>query len=89
MNEPILTIDQAAEQTPWSKTTLYRVAPDSESPFTKRGGRWVTTESDLLAWVRNGPKPRKEGGESPMPSTRTRRRSSFEAIVDRFERSAA
>jgi excisionase family DNA binding protein len=84
MNEPILTIDEAAEQTPWSKTTLYRVAPDAESPFTKRGGRWVTTESDLLAWVRSGPKPKSRSIGNPMPRVRGHR-SSFAAKLASLE----
>jgi len=84
MNDQILSLDEAAALTPWSKTTLYRVAPDSDSPFTKRGGRWVTTESDLVAWVRSGPKPRSRSIGNPMPRVRGRR-SSFGALVAELE----
>jgi hypothetical protein len=85
MNERILTIEQAAEETPWSKTTLYREAPKEDSPFHKRAGRWVTTESDLLEWARTGPKPRKVRAESPMPRSRRRERSNFAAKVLQME----
>lgn len=88
MSERILSIEQAASETPWSKSTLYRIAPDEDSPFHKRGGRWVTTESDLLEWVRTGPKPRSAEVGSPMPKPRSRRQSSFGAKVLQFERSA-
>lgn len=90
MTDQILSLEEAAAQTPWSKSTLYREAVKLESPFWKRGGRWVTTESDLLAWVRSGPKPtRVHRSESPMPRPRTRRQSSFGALVGQFERGAA
>lgn len=89
MTDGILSIEQVAEQTPWSKTTLYRVAPQEDSPFHKQGGRWVTTESDLLAWVREGPKPRSRNSESPMPPPRSQRRSSFAAKVEHFEKEVA
>jgi excisionase family DNA binding protein len=59
MTDQILTLAQAAEIVPLSKSTLYRVAEQGgpDSPFRKRGGRWLTTESDLLEWVRTGHKP--------------------------------
>lgn len=82
MNDPILSLDEAVEQTPWSKTTLYRVASSPDSPFHKAGGRWVTTESDLLAWVRSAPKPRSIG--NPMPRARSHR-SSFAAKLANLE----
>lgn len=84
MNDPIISLDEAAEQTPWSKTTLYRVASSPDSPFHKAGGRWVTTESDLLAWVRSAPKPRSRSIGNPMPRARGRR-SSFGALVAELE----
>jgi excisionase family DNA binding protein len=83
--DPILSIDEAAELTPWSKSTLYRIAPAEDSPFHKRGGRWVTTESDLLEWARTGPKPRNVRAESPMPRPRCRRGSNFAAKVLQLE----
>lgn len=82
----ILSIDEAAELTPWSKTTLYREASKEDSPFRKRGGRWVVVESDLIEWVRTGSKPRRERAESPMPRPRRRRGSSFGAKVQQLER---
>lgn len=73
--DEILSLEAAAEQTPWSKKTLYREAPKPESPFFKRGGRWVVVRSDLLAWVRSGTKPvRVHRSESPMPRPRRRKR---------------
>jgi predicted DNA-binding transcriptional regulator AlpA len=84
----ILSIDEAAALTPWSKTTLYREAPKEDSPFRKRGGRWVVVFSDLIAWVRSAPKPRRERAESPMPRPNGRRRSSFGAKVSKLERAA-
>jgi hypothetical protein len=90
VTDPILSLADAVAETPWSESTLYREAPKPDSPFHKRGGRWVTTESDLLAWVRSGPKPeRQHRAESPMPRPRSRRRSSFGALVNQFERGAA
>jgi hypothetical protein len=89
MKDAILSLDDAVAQTPWSKTTLYRIAPQPDSPFHKAGGRWVTTESDLLAWVRRAPKPRRMRAESPMPRSRSRSLSNFEALVSGYERDAA
>lgn len=83
MNDPIISLDEAAQLTPWSKTTLYRVASSPDSPFHKAGGRWVTTESDLLAWVRSAPKPSRSIG-NPMPRVRSRR-SSFAAKLANLE----
>lgn len=84
MNDPIISLEEAAEQTPWSKTTLYRVASQPDSPFHKAGGRWVTTESDLLAWVRSAPKPRSRSIGNPMPRTRGHR-SNFAAKLANLE----
>lgn len=82
------SIEQVAERTPWSKTTLYRIAPEPDSPFHKRGGRWVTTEADLLEWVRTGPKPRKESiSADPMPSAP--RTTSFRSKVVDLHRRAS
>lgn len=87
LEDRILSIEQAAQATPWSKTTLYRIAPEEDSPFHKRGGRWVVVQSDLIEWVRTGPKPRREHrSESPMPRPGARRQSSFDAKVVQFER---
>jgi hypothetical protein len=76
--------------TPWSKSTLYRVAPQEDSPFHKQGGRWVTTESDLLAWVRSGAKPQsKTAAEYPMPKPRRQRGGDLLAIARERRRSMA
>ena len=70
MNERILTLAQAAEIVPLSTSTLYRVAEAGgpDSPFRKRGGRWLTTESDLVQWVRTGHRPQ---AADPMPRVRS------------------
>jgi hypothetical protein len=54
MKERVLTLAEAAKEVPLSKTTLYRVAErgDADSPFRKVEGRWLTTESDLIGWIR-------------------------------------
>lgn len=89
MNDAILSIEQVAEQTPWSKSTLYREAPKPDSPFWKRGGRWVTSESKLHEWVQSGSKPRREHrSESPMPRPRRARGGSVLATVHELRRSA-
>jgi predicted DNA-binding transcriptional regulator AlpA len=87
MTDRILSLEEVVAQTPWSKSTLYRVAAEPDSPFWKRGGRWVTTESDLLAWVRSGPKPRRQRiSESPMPRPRPSADDTFEARVIELRR---
>jgi len=88
LEEAILSIEEVAESTPWSKSTLYRIAPQPDSPFHKLGGRWVTTQAALVAWVESGPKPRRAKAESPMPRPRARRQSSFGAKVVQFERAS-
>lgn len=67
MSESILSIEQVAERTPWSRSTLYRIASREDSPFRKVAGRWVTTEGDLVDWVRRSPKPQRAKAENPMP----------------------
>lgn len=74
----VLSLEEAAEQTPWSKSTLYRHAADPKSPFHKVGGRWVTTQADLIEWVRDGPKPqtrRPYEDPMPMPSSKSGRQN--------------
>jgi predicted DNA-binding transcriptional regulator AlpA len=83
----ILSLSQAAEIVPLSKSSLYRVASagTEDSPFHKRAGRWMTTESDLLAWVRNAPRPKpRKPAENPMPIRRSRSadRSRFREMVE-------
>lgn len=88
MSDHILTLAQAAEIVPLSRSTLYRVAEAGaeDSPFWKRGGRWLTIESDLFNWVRQGDR----GTTSQPPISRARRprshgRSSFAEKVVRLE----
>lgn len=83
-----LSIAEVAAVTPFSESSLYRVAPREDSPFTKRCGRWVTTPEKLKEWIETGPKPRAAEVGSPMPKPRSGRRSSFGAKVVQFERSA-
>jgi hypothetical protein len=47
-----------------SKATLYRVAPDPNSPFKKVWGKWVTTPRDFDEWL--DARPSRSGG-NPMP----------------------
>lgn len=89
MEDAILSIAQAASVTPWSESTLYRIAPEPSSPFRKVAGRWVTTESKLLAWVEAGEKPQRRPAESPMPRPHRVRRGSVLASVHELRRDAA
>lgn len=74
--DDILSLAEAAEITPWSASSLYRIAQEGgDSPFRKRRGKWATTRADLAAWVRSGHLPKKqEAAESPMPKSHRRRR---------------
>ena len=90
MTERVLTIEEVAAEYPWGKSTLYRVCTEPDSPFWKRGGRWITTESDLLNWIRSGPKPTPRRSEvDPMPRRRTSSVDSFLAEVHDLPRRAA
>jgi predicted DNA-binding transcriptional regulator AlpA len=93
MSDRILSIDEAAQVTPFSKSSLYRIAAQGtdDSPFRKRRGRWIVVESDLLAWARSGerPKKREHHSESPMPRPRARRRGSVLATVHELRRQGA
>lgn len=80
-----LSIAEAAELTPFSASSLYRIAPQEDSPFTKRCGRWVTTPEKLKEWIETGPKPRSAEVESPMPKPRSRRQSSFARKLLEYE----
>jgi len=82
MSDRVLTLAQAAEIVPLSRSTLYRVAEAGadDCPFWKRGGRWLTIESDLFKWVREG-----ERGQSRPRSDR----SKFDEKIAQLERSAA
>lgn len=74
--DDILSIAEAAAITPWSESSLYRIAQEGgDSPFRKRRGRWATTRGDLAAWVRAGDIPKKEEPAcDPMPMLRRSRR---------------
>lgn len=75
-DDDILSLKDAAKITPWSESSLYRVAQEGgESPFRKRRGKWATTRADLVAWVRAGHLPNKRSpAENPMPKPRRARR---------------
>jgi hypothetical protein len=68
----VLTLADAAEVVPLSKKTLYRVAARGDGPFRKREGKWLTTEEDLIEWVRTGDRGRPDPQPDPMPRTRVR-----------------
>ena len=91
--DDILSLAEAAAITPWSESSLYRVAQEGgDSPFRKRRGRWATTRGDLAAWVRAGYVPRKQGPASdPMPKPRRARpgRSSVLAAVHQLRKGSA
>jgi len=85
MSERVLTLAQVYEEKilPLSRSRLYEIAQEGGgSPFHKRGGRWMTVESDLLAWVRAGEKPssRRSAGGDPMPRPRQGHRG---ALIER------
>ena len=64
----VLTIEAATAIVPLSKDTLYRVARSGEGPFRKREGKWMTTDADLIEWVRTGERGRPSGtSPDPMP----------------------
>lgn len=69
MNEEILTLEEAVPISKLSRATLYRVAAGGlkgeDSPFRKVRGKWLTTRSDLVAWIRRQP-----GGGDPMPPSK-------------------
>lgn len=92
LHDSILSIEQAADLTPWSASTLYREARKAGSPFKKVAGRWVTSESKLHAWVEGGEKPRTRDRVSrdPIPPPRRRGRGTFTAqVIDLHARRAS
>lgn len=69
----VLTIEAATSIVPLSKDTLYRVARSGNGPFRKREGKWLTTDADLIEWVRTGEKGKPTGtSPDPMPKRRVR-----------------
>jgi hypothetical protein len=81
----ILTLADAAEIVPLSRRTLYRVATRGDGPFRKREGRWLTTEADLIEWVRSGEKGGIDAQPDPMPRTRVRSGRMMEQVRLRRE----
>lgn len=67
LERQVLSIADVAELTPYSERSLYRIAADEDSPFTKRCGKWSTTPEALKAWVESGPKPGRRKVGNPMP----------------------
>lgn len=92
--DDILSIADAAAMTPWSESSLYRIAQEGgDSPFRKRRGRWATTRGDLAAWVRAGYVPRQQQEAADDPISRPRRihrgRSSVLAAVHQLRGESA
>lgn len=79
-DRPVITLQEAAEIVPFSRSTLYRVAQEGgdTSPFRRIRGRWVTTREDLMAWVRSAPKGEKFSSD-PMGPAQPRRSSDLRA----------
>lgn len=75
----VLSIKEAAEIMPLSKWALYRLAESGDSPFRKIAGKWMATEEDIVAWVREGQEPRAKPMPDPMPRGRV-------ATVDHYRR---
>lgn len=93
MSDRILSLKQVAEEgiVPLSKSSLYRVAEEGgeDSPFRKRQGRWMTVESDLLRWVREGQRGIRRTSGDPMPQPHRSRPSSLLADVHELRKNLA
>lgn len=52
----VLSLTEVAEKrlVPLSRSKLYEIAGEEGSPFRKVAGKWMTTEEDLVRWVRGG-----------------------------------
>lgn len=72
-DEEILSLAEAADISPWSTSSLYRIAQEGGegNPFKKRRGKWATIRSDFVAWVRAGHVPARKPITSPMPKPLT------------------
>lgn len=70
----VVTLEEIVERrlVPLSRSSLYRIAKKGadDSPFYKRGGRWMAVEGDLRAWIRSAPRGRSDPAD-PMPAART------------------
>lgn len=92
MADRVLTIKQVATErlVPFSEASLYRIANhDPDSPFRKRGGRWMVVESDLLRWVREGRQGDRGQGGNPMPRPKGSRAKGLLAEVQQMRQSRA
>jgi hypothetical protein len=87
--DEVLTLDEILDGrvVPLSRSTLYRVAKEGadDSPFYKRGGRWMATRGDLREWIRSAPRG-SEDPVDPMPSTRNSAAAVLAEIESRGER---
>lgn len=92
MGEPreVITLQEATEIVPFSRSTLYRVAQEGgeSSPFRRIRGRWVTTRDDLMEWVRSAPRGEKFSSD-PMAPARPRRTDLSSRIRERRKAMAA
>lgn len=89
MSDPILSIEEAAQIMPLSKTSLYRAAKEGDGPFRKLRGRWMAHESEISAWVREGERGQPRGSSvDPMPRSRPRRGGNLMAEVHDLRRTA-
>lgn len=89
----VIDVHDAVPLTPWSLTTLRRLARQPGSPWVKIGGKWVTTPEDLQAWVRSGAAAghdsRQPGGDPMLKPRRGEPRpGSFAAMVKQHEEAA-
>jgi hypothetical protein len=87
--DQIVTLEEIATRrlVPLSRSTLYRVALEGadDSPFYKRGGRWMATVGDLREWVRSAPRG-SDGPVDPMPPTRNSAAAILAEIEERSRR---
>lgn len=77
----VLSISEAAKALPLSEATLYRLSIRGESPFRKRGGKWMATEEDVLEWIRTGEVGKPAAGD-PMPKSRGKGRTGIMELVN-------
>lgn len=81
----LLTLAEATNVVPLSKTTLYRVAERGDGPFLKVEGRWMVYVDELHAWVRSHGVRRQRPDEMP----RARRSSFRQKVIDLESRRSA
>jgi hypothetical protein len=87
--DEIVTLDEILDRklVPLSRSTLYREAAKGadDSPFYKRGGRWMASVGDLRAWIRSAPRG-SDDPVDPMPPTCSSAADVLAAIDNRAER---